>query len=67
MIKHFMLTAKNIFKAVPFAVALFLVFANSSFAQYTLQNAFPNLDFNNPLYLTNSGDGTNRLLSKMEE
>lgn len=61
MIKHFMLIAKNIFKAVPFAVALLLVFANPSFAQYTLQNAFPNLDFNNPLYLTNSGDGTNRI------
>lgn len=56
-----MLAVKNIFKAVLFAMTMLLVFTNISFAQYELENAFPNLEFNNPLYLTNSGDGTNRL------
>ncbi len=39
-----------------------LLFAISSFAQqYTIENAFPNLNFNNALYITNSDDGTNRI------
>ena len=34
---------------------------DSSFSQFELQNAFPNLTFVNPLFLTNSNDGTNRI------
>ena len=30
-------------------------------AQFTLQNAFPNLTFSSPVFLTHSGDGTNRI------
>jgi glucose/arabinose dehydrogenase len=29
--------------------------------QYTIENAFPLLSFNDPLYLTHSGDGTDRI------
>jgi glucose/arabinose dehydrogenase len=30
-------------------------------AQFSLQNAFPNLSFSDPLFLTHAGDGTNRV------
>jgi hypothetical protein len=32
-----------------------------AFADYSLTNAFPNLTFNFPVFITNAGDGTNRL------
>ncbi|MFI5236645.1 MAG: PQQ-dependent sugar dehydrogenase [Ignavibacteriales bacterium] len=38
-----------------------LLYPDFSFGQIELQNAFPNLSFNDPLFLTNSGDGTNRV------
>ncbi len=44
-----------------FLLLIPLVFANSLFSQIELIDAFPNLSFNHPLYLTNSGDGTNRV------
>jgi glucose/arabinose dehydrogenase len=42
-----------------FAISL-LISSNVS-AQFTLEDAFPNLSFNDPLDLQNSGDGTNRI------
>jgi glucose/arabinose dehydrogenase len=30
-------------------------------AQYNLQNAFPNLTFSSPIFITNAGDGTDRI------
>ncbi len=38
-----------------------LVFISISFGQFQLQNAFPNLDFSGAVFLTHSGDGTNRI------
>ncbi len=38
-----------------------LIIVSNVRAQLTLENAFPNLSFNNPLDLQNSGDGTNRI------
>ncbi len=48
----------------PRNILLFIFFILAqvpSFGQIELQNAFPGLTFNNPLYLTNAGDGTNRV------
>ncbi len=39
---------------------MLLISSNVS-AQFALENAFPNLSFNDPLDLQNSGDGTNRI------
>ena len=30
-------------------------------AQFTLQDAYPNLSFTNPVFLTHAGDGTDRV------
>jgi glucose/arabinose dehydrogenase len=38
-----------------------LIFTSNVSAQLSLENAFPNLSFNDPLDLQNSGDGTNRI------
>jgi len=38
-----------------------LMIASNLSAQFTLENAFPNLTFIDPLDLQNSGDGTNRI------
>jgi len=38
-----------------------LMIALNVSAQFSLENAFPNLTFNDPLDLQNSGDGTNRI------
>ncbi len=38
-----------------------LMIASSVSAQFSLENAFPSLSFNDPLDLQNSGDGTNRI------
>ena len=40
---------------------LFLSCSERSFPQYTLQNAFPNLTFTNPVDLQNADDGTDRI------
>ncbi len=40
---------------------LVLFFSVSTFAQFTLEEAFPNLSFSSALYLTHPGDGSNRL------
>jgi hypothetical protein len=40
---------------------LFIICTNFSFSQITLQNAFPDLNFDSALFLTNSSDGTNRI------
>ncbi|HEY6438152.1 MAG TPA: PQQ-dependent sugar dehydrogenase, partial [Ignavibacteriaceae bacterium] len=34
--------------------------SGSTYSQYSLQNAFPNLTFSSPVFLTHSGDGTDR-------
>ena len=40
---------------------IFFIASNFSFGQITLQNAFPNLSFNSPVFLTHSDDNTNRI------
>jgi glucose/arabinose dehydrogenase len=45
---------------VVFAFMVLIVNPDIS-GQYTLQNAFPNLSFDQALFLTHSGDGTNRI------
>ena len=40
---------------------LFLSCSETSFPQYSLQQAFPNLSFSNPVDLQNAGDGTDRI------
>ena len=42
-----------------FLISLFI--ASNVKAQFTLENAFPNLSFSSPIDLQNSGDGTNRI------
>jgi glucose/arabinose dehydrogenase len=44
-------------------IFLFILLAANSvtFAQFTLQNAFPNLTFSSPLDLQHAGDGTDRI------
>lgn len=42
-----------------FLISLFI--ASNVRAQFTLENAFPNLSFSSPIDLQNSGDGTNRI------
>lgn len=42
-----------------FLISLFI--ASNVEAQFTLENAFPNLSFSSPIDLQNSGDGTNRI------
>jgi glucose/arabinose dehydrogenase len=42
------------------AILICFSFASSS-AQYTLQNAFPNLTFSSPIFLTHAGDNTDRI------
>jgi glucose/arabinose dehydrogenase len=41
-------------------IAIFIAGTNIK-AQLTLQNAFPNLSFIDPVFLTNAGDGTDRI------
>lgn len=40
---------------------LFLACSEKQFSQFTLQNAFPNLTFTNPVDLQHAGDGTDRI------
>jgi glucose/arabinose dehydrogenase len=44
-----------------FIAAFILMAAAPAFAQITLVNAFPGLSFSSPVFLTHSGDGTNRI------
>lgn len=43
------------------SILIWSVITNLNFGQFQLQQAFPNLSFSSPLFLTNSGDGTNRI------
>jgi glucose/arabinose dehydrogenase len=44
-----------------YIITLVCLFAAGLNAQYMLQNAFPNLSFSSPVFLTNSEDGTDRI------
>jgi glucose/arabinose dehydrogenase len=46
-----------------FFIVLFILFLKGTNinAQFTLQDAFPNLSFSNPLFLTHAADNTNRI------
>ena len=48
-------------KNLLYVAILFCISIVSLNAQYTLQNAFPNLTFSNPIFLTHAGDGTDRI------
>jgi glucose/arabinose dehydrogenase len=48
-------------------IFVLLIWTNFIFAQYQLQVAYPNLTFTNPLFLTHSGDGTNRIFVVEQE
>jgi len=52
---------KKILYTIPFYLLASMMMCINIKAQYVLQNAFPNFTFNNPLFLTNAGDGTNRV------
>ena len=60
MIKYFINLTELKSLIVKYSIAISIIISNTAFGQFSLQNAFPNLTFNNPLYLTNSGDGSNR-------
>lgn len=53
--------AVNIFRFTKSLFLIWVIYANFSFSQFQLQNAFPNLDFSSAVFLTHSGDGTNRI------
>ena len=42
-------------------MTILILISTSIRAQFTLEDAFPNLSFTDPLYLQNSGDATNRI------
>jgi glucose/arabinose dehydrogenase len=46
---------------VLYAILTIVLTATSINAQFTLQNAFPNLTFNSPVFLTHAGDNTDRI------
>lgn len=55
---HFKILKSTI---IIFTTAIFIIASRFSFGQLTLQNAFPNLSFSSPVFLTHSGDNTNRI------
>lgn len=61
MIKSLLFLTKLKSKNVKYAVVISVITSNFSFGQFALQNAFPNLTFSNPLFLTHAGDNTNRI------
>ncbi len=49
-------------KEIWYVIAFFIYFTSESFSQpVQLENAFPNLRFSQPVFLTHSNDGTNRI------
>src|SRR3989304_8513526 len=50
-----------------YAIIILFIAGKSINAQFTLQNAFPNLTFSDPLFLTHSDDGTNRIFVLEQE
>ena len=51
-----------------FMVIIFLLFAGISInAQFMLEDAYPNLTFSNPIFLTHADDGTNRVFVVEQE
>ncbi len=48
-------------KNLLYVAILFCISFGSSSAQYTLQNAFPNLTFSSPVFLTHAADSTDRI------
>ena len=49
-------------KKILSATLMVLLFSITNFSQpYNLENAFPNLSFSSPVFLTDAGDGTNRV------
>ncbi|MDH3269397.1 MAG: PQQ-dependent sugar dehydrogenase [Ignavibacteria bacterium] len=61
MIKYFSHSLALSLSILKYFILIFIVATNSSLSQFEIQNAFPNLTFNNPLFLTNSNDGTNKI------
>ncbi len=52
---------KEMIKNLLYAAIIVFVSGASLNAQFTLQNAFPNLTFSSPVFLTHAGDGTDRI------
>lgn len=44
-----------------FLCLIFLILSENIFAQFSLENAFPNLSFSSALFLNHAGDGTNKI------
>ena len=44
-----------------FVFSILVLISTSVFAQYTMTQAFPNLTFNSPIFITHAGDGSNRV------
>ena len=51
----------NVIQSIKIFLYVWILFSSVSFGQLQLQFAFPNLNFSNPVFLGNSGDGTNRI------
>jgi glucose/arabinose dehydrogenase len=61
MTKNFLYLAEMKITIAKYSLVIFIITSNFVFAQLTLQNAFSNLSFKNPVFLTHSGDNTNRI------
>ncbi|HQF44172.1 MAG TPA: PQQ-dependent sugar dehydrogenase, partial [Ignavibacteriaceae bacterium] len=61
MINYFICLIKLQSKVGICIAVFFLTTSNFVFGQYELQDAFPNLSFNNPVFLTHADDNTNRV------
>ena len=48
-------------KKLIYVFVIFICMGTITNAQFTLQNAFPNLSFSDPVFVTHSNDGTNRI------
>ena len=67
MIKYLLHLTKLKSTIVKCSIVIFIIISNIAFGQFALQNAFPNLTFNNPLFLTHSDDDTNRIFVVEQE
>ena len=61
MLYYFRYSLKGFVRPITVTTLALILSSDFLFSQNLLENAFPNLTFNNPLYLTNSNDGTNRI------
>ncbi|MDY0081889.1 MAG: PQQ-dependent sugar dehydrogenase [Ignavibacteriaceae bacterium] len=61
MTYYFLHLIKLQMRAITAIVVIFIMASDFSFGQFTLQNAFPNLSFSSPVFLTHADDNTDRI------